>query len=390
MTITLGSTLVVTRTMTIQGAGAAASIISGNLQTRVIVHEPASYYALTIRDVTIRDGTTAGSPGGGIEVQQKGQLILERCRLVHNYAASGGGVFCTIDTNVFVTDVEFTDNHATLDSGGALYAYGGCRVTMTSNSIHHNDALESGGGVSAQDNGAVSITESTIVSNTADQGGGGIYLASGADVQLYSSTVAANHAKNAGGGGVKAESGTTVSIQNSILANNYIGAFITSDNDFNGSVTANQQNIMRHHTNGTIGGTGTVSTEDPLLGPLQDNGGRTPTTALKDGSPAIDAVAGCNGYGNVGLTTDQRGVKRVLGSGCDLGPYERAPCGDVDGDGSVNLADVFFLINALFASGPPPPGLANVNGDSAVDVGDVFFLVNRLFAGGSAPDCAGT
>jgi hypothetical protein len=59
---------------------------------------------------------------------------------------------------------------------------------------------------------------------------------------------------------------------------------------------------------------------DPLLAPLADNGGFTPTMALLFGSPAIDAgePAAC-------LPTDQRGVARPLGSGCDIGAFEFSP-----------------------------------------------------------------
>lgn len=59
---------------------------------------------------------------------------------------------------------------------------------------------------------------------------------------------------------------------------------------------------------------------DPLLGPLADNGGPTETRALLAGSPAINAgnAAACP-------ATDQRGVGRPQGSGCDIGAYERVP-----------------------------------------------------------------
>jgi len=51
----------------------------------------------------------------------------------------------------------------------------------------------------------------------------------------------------------------------------------------------------------------------------------------------------------------------------------------------VNVADVFYMINFLFAGGPTPLGRANVNGGSVIDVADVFYLINYLFAGGPAP-----
>lgn len=59
--------------------------------------------------------------------------------------------------------------------------------------------------------------------------------------------------------------------------------------------------------------------------------------------------------------------------------------GDVNGDGSVDGADVFYLANFLFAGGPDPIGSADANSDGSVNVPDLFFLVNYLFAGGEAP-----
>jgi Dockerin type I domain/NHL repeat len=62
-----------------------------------------------------------------------------------------------------------------------------------------------------------------------------------------------------------------------------------------------------------------------------------------------------------------------------------APAGDANGDGSVTVGDVFYLINSLFAGGPAPIGSGDANGDGSVTVGDVFYLINYLFAGGPAP-----
>jgi len=59
--------------------------------------------------------------------------------------------------------------------------------------------------------------------------------------------------------------------------------------------------------------------------------------------------------------------------------------GDVNADGLVNTADIFYLINFLFAAGPNPLGPANANGDAAVNASDIFYLINFLFAGGPAP-----
>ncbi len=58
-------------------------------------------------------------------------------------------------------------------------------------------------------------------------------------------------------------------------------------------------------------------TLDPLLAQLADNGGPTPTHALRAGSPALDAAVDewCG-------ETDQRGLARPQGR-CDIGAFER-------------------------------------------------------------------
>jgi hypothetical protein len=68
---------------------------------------------------------------------------------------------------------------------------------------------------------------------------------------------------------------------------------------------------------------GSPITADPLLGPLQANGGPTPTMAPATGSPAIDAGdAQCLDLAGTPLATDQRGEPRPAGRACDLGAYE--------------------------------------------------------------------
>jgi hypothetical protein len=62
---------------------------------------------------------------------------------------------------------------------------------------------------------------------------------------------------------------------------------------------------------------GDLPNVDPLLGPLEDNGGPTDTHSLLAGSPAISA-------GNLPSCTavDQRGATRGSDGACDIGAYE--------------------------------------------------------------------
>ena len=152
----------------------------------------------------------------------------------------------------------------------------------------------------------------------------------------------------------------------------------------NATVSLKSGNQMRSATNCNF--TGGVVEVDPLLALLKDNGGPTLTEMLSPSSLALDAgTDGCVDINGFPLLVDQRGVKRPIGAKCDLGAVEVEPVGDVNGDGVVNVADVFYAINYLFAGGPTPLGRANVNGDAAVTVADVFYLINYLFAGGPAP-----
>ena len=56
---------------------------------------------------------------------------------------------------------------------------------------------------------------------------------------------------------------------------------------------------------------------DPLLGPLQDNGGPAKTRAITTDSPAFDA-----GSGDLCPATDERGAVRPQAAACDIGAFE--------------------------------------------------------------------
>ncbi len=91
-------------------------------------------------------------------------------------------------------------------------------------------------------------------------------------------------------------------------------------NDF-GTVTSYGYNVSSDDGGGYLNGPGDQINTDPMLGPLQDNGGPTFTHALLPGSPAIDAgdpnFVGPPDY-------DQRGpgYDRVRNGRIDIGSFE--------------------------------------------------------------------
>jgi hypothetical protein len=109
-------------------------------------------------------------------------------------------------------------------------------------------------------------------------------------------------------------------------------------------------------------------------------GGEFRVNGFAPASQAAPAVAYANGKITVAF--------QAGGEGSGYGIYLRNPlclAGDVDGSGHVDVADVFYLINTLFAGGPATVCSGDVDGSGHADVSDVFYLINFLFAGGPPP-----
>jgi hypothetical protein len=100
-----------------------------------------------------------------------------------------------------------------------------------------------------------------------------------------------------------------VTIRNSIIANSGNGG------DTSGTLTDAGYNICSDAT-ANFSAIGSLNNTNPLLGPLTDNGGPTPTVLLLAGSPALDAIP--TGFPPV----DQRGVTRPQGVAADIGAVE--------------------------------------------------------------------
>jgi len=64
--------------------------------------------------------------------------------------------------------------------------------------------------------------------------------------------------------------------------------------------------------------------------------------------------------------------------------------GDANGDGRITAADIVYLVNFVFKSGPAPsPQSAegDANCDGSISAADIIYLVNYVFKGGPAPAC---
>jgi hypothetical protein len=62
-------------------------------------------------------------------------------------------------------------------------------------------------------------------------------------------------------------------------------------------------------------------------------------------------------------------------------------CGDVDGSDEVDIDDAVYLINYIFAGGPPPEPLqdGDVDCSDGIDIDDVVYIIGYIFSGGPEP-----
>jgi hypothetical protein len=330
MTITVASTLVVSNGVTIQGAGAGATTLSGGNSNSLV-------FQVTAPGVTI-DGMTISDGGGGIFSDYG--LTLSHDAIVHN---SGTGVYVGFSGGPLIIDHSLIafNQHAS-GPGGGIWTGAGPGSLITDTTIAENTATNTGGGIVVANSG-LTLKNDTIVSN-----GDTIPPSQGGNIAVYS--------------------GDTMQMGNTILA----GGFASQGADCyvypGASWTSLGHNAEDTDPNPDSGLGGCQSYFDPTkgdrtglalqLGPLQNNGGQTDTVLPAATSPVI-------GQGDPAtcLTDDQRDVARPQGS-CDIGAVQRRAPASESGvaspitTGSAMLTDTLntegLAGSAQYVYGPTP------------------------------------
>jgi len=296
--------------------------------------------SLSLNSVTI-DSNTASIEGGGILIDG-GTFLFTDTAITNNTAGDaavpvfqcGGGA--SVQGNAIGTISVSTVSGNTGTNGGGLCLANLVQITLLNDTISNNTAspvLGLGGGL--YDLGPITVTGSSVVNNSAPQGAG-VFVGGGT---FTNDTIAGNQP----GAGIELLHGPNSVISFSTISGNAIGiwdAGLAGQLSLLGTIIANNSRDCQFITRMVIlgynlfgsqscgaswgghPGPGNVYNVNPMLGPLQNNGGPTPTMAPLPGSPAIDAV---------GTTacpppaTDQQGTTRPQGTSCDIGAVEMVP-----------------------------------------------------------------
>lgn len=317
-------------------------------------------------------GSSASGPGGGIYSGGGGEgsdngVVIENSVISDNEARYyGGGIAIynaeldSVINNTTITGNRVDQGESGGDGGGIAFdsfydsdydfqPTGG--LTISNSTISYNYAEDDGGGAHFDTDGntdiAITIINSTISTNTTEDDGGGIYTRFNVDLSILNSTIAYNIAQNGEGGGI--DTGGCVSVPitliSTIVANNVeqnegevdppLPPALVSPppppgtlNDLSGNFDVEYSLIRAPGSaviNETVPGSN-IYDQDPVLGPLQNNGGPTDTHELDSNSPAVNT-----GSNPQNLAFDQRGnpFNRSIPTGdqfnTDIGAYEIQP-----------------------------------------------------------------
>ncbi|MCA9971122.1 MAG: DUF11 domain-containing protein [Anaerolineales bacterium] len=361
--------------VTLQGAGTAVTIIDGNQIDRVF-HQPAGGIHVSVSNLTVQGGslgvgTSVNYSGAGFSLISNSALTLTHVLVSGNQASpgqpllssgSGGGIY---NNGAQVTLVDSTVTNNLAGFGGGIY--NGGKLTIVDSSILSNQSTYFGAGIIHLGAAEANIRSSTISHNIAGTSGGGLYLMGGTS-NLTNVTISHNRANGYLGGGVWVyyEGILAVNIDHTTIYANFAG---TGGGIYNthqqglldqlpeppaqrqagaapqAGVITLKNTIVANNAGGNCGRS--AQTEpivslgynldsaddcefqhaadllqtDPLLGPLQDNGGPTPTHGLRPGSLAVDTGT-CTDIFGIVVVVDQRSVARPQGGECDRGSFE--------------------------------------------------------------------
>jgi len=278
---------------------------------------------------TVSGNTASGTGGAGGNGGAEGKF--------DNIGGNGGDGGCgggidSINSTLLLTNVTVAGNQTNGQGGNG----GAGGITTAGNSTKTGGTGGSGGsgaGIHAVF-GPVQLTDVTVAANQVLGGSAGAGGAAGAGGSNSTNT-AGDPGNGATGGGLNttAANSSYFALFDTIVANNaapngtdIYAPTVQADYSIIGDGSGISGGVTGANGSAVADQIGTTANPiNPLLGPLQDNGGPTQTMGLFANSPALDAgIAATDPITFLAVTTDQRGSPRPsdVGAVTDIGAFQ--------------------------------------------------------------------
>jgi len=305
-------------------------------------------------DSTFMDN--AADNGGGVAAGSSLNLHIEGSTFLRNNTArSSGGVSESSQLHVTAINSRFIDNTST-NSGGVFNASSDATMNIVGCIFSGNHAGNNGGVLRAATTTDFNILNSTFVSNTTSGDGGVIWIHDANTVNITNSTFL----DNAGTGGFTfyVEDYDVENVNNQLTMKNSI---VSNQSDAcNEAFDDGQDNFLTDSSCDSGDGLFNLGAPAGLETTLADNGGPTETLALTAISNALDVVTDCTAVSSGDnplfangdpVTTDQRGMARPSGEGCDSGAFELQPEESADPVPATDKWTLALLVLLLLCTG---------------------------------------
>ena len=318
-TITLASGPLVPRgSVTIDASAAPGLSLNGGGTDRVLIVEAGS--TVKVAYLTMTNGYGFQLAGG---ILNNGNLTLDHVTVTGNtmttdagdFWQGGGGIYNGDGASLNLIDSTVSNNTSGW-TGGGIYSFFNTSTSIVRSTVSDNLALDVAGGLRILGNGE--IVNSTLSGNTSTTWHGGAMFITDGAVTVLNSTIVGNNAPSGTAGGLMVATfgaPVAVTVQNTIVADNGTYGCQIEGNPTVAVLTSLGNNVFTDGSCSPISSDQIVA--DARVDALGNNGGPTLTRALLAGSPALDAADAA-----VCPATDQRGVARSQGVGCDVGAFE--------------------------------------------------------------------
>lgn len=427
-----GETIIISRTVTIQGQGRDLTIIDGQGWDTVLDIRPGSQVTVTdlaitggrntyvgaiainaselaLRNVAITQNIAVGTPvisgkGGAIYLGQGASVTIENASLSDNEALRGGALYVSEGAAVTVTHSMLTGNlgrdYGNRGFGSAIYNDGAVSLIDTEindsrlgeGTIFNQGLLIIEGGALQRNErsaianrvGAITTISGTLLSGNDSYRGGALLNYGTARASLNQVTISNNDASDGGHSGCGIYNSGVLTLTRSLLSGNKCEA-VRHDGNILAKTVISQSLIMDNRRGLAVNDAGSVLVEDSIIYRNGDSGGVVVGTFGRWGGDLLirNSTISGNWRGSGGgiyvdYSPDEPGSFQIENSTISLNAAEWRGGGIASHGGLVSMRNVTVYQN--FAK--DGSGLFSDSPDA------VFSMVNTIVAnGGPGTDC---